>query len=192
MKENRYIIMGVALIIIGVVGLIAINLVCSNEGRMPRMMNQMMMGGGMMQGRGMMGGKGMMGDMMKNMDEINQKTEFSSNGERIFYTGTNSDGEIIKNSHGMEGVGCAMCHGADAQGMRMMMMDIPSLKWTYLANSKGHSHSTGRKHPPYTKPSFNVCVLAGIDPAGNELSTMMPRWEMESKELDDLVEYLKK
>ena len=191
MKENRHLITGVVLIIIGVVGLIVVNLVCFNEGRMPRMMSQMMMGGGMMQGRGMMGEKGMMRDMMKNMDEINRKTEFSSNGERIFYTGTNSNGEIIKNSHGMEGVGCAMCHSADGRGMRMMM-DIPSLKWSYLADPNGHSHSSGRKHPPYTEPSFNVCVLAGIDPAGNELSTMMPRWEMESEDLDDLIKYLKK
>ena len=71
----------------------------------------------------MMGG--MMQDMMRNMENIDKKTRFSSNGERIFYSGINSKGEAINNSHGMQGVGCAMCHGADGKGMRMMMIDVP-------------------------------------------------------------------
>ncbi len=185
MKENRHLAIGLVLIVAGILGVIAVNRVCSSGDMMPGMMGSMMMSGGMMQGRGMMGG------MMNNMEKINRKTEFSSNGERIFYTGINSEGEAIKNSHGMQGVGCAMCHGSDAQGMRMMMMDIPSLKWSYLIDPKGHTHPNGRTHPPYTEPSFNVCVLAGIDPAGNELSTMMPRWEMSSDDLEDLIKYLK-
>lgn len=140
---------------------------------------------------GMMGGNGMMGDMMRNMEEIERKTEFSSAGERVFFRGIGSKGEFIKNSHGMQGVGCAMCHGADAKGMQMMMMDVPSLKWGYLIESKGHIHSNGRSHPPFTESSFKSCVLARIDPSGNELSTMMPRWQMSNEDLDDLVAYLK-
>jgi cytochrome c oxidase subunit 2 len=149
------------------------------------MMGRMMMDSGTMRGRGMMG------DMMNNMEKVDRKIEFSSNGERIFYTGINSRGKAIKNSHGMQGVGCAMCHGADSQGIRMMMMDIPPLTWGYLTDPDGHTHPGGRRHPPYTEPSFNVCVLAGIDPAGNALNAMMPRWEMESGDLADLTEYLK-
>lgn len=144
-----------------------------------------MMGGGMMKGGGMMGG------MMKNMDEIEKKTAFSSDGERIFFRGVNSRGEFIKNSHGMEGVGCAMCHGANAGGMRMMMMDVPPLKWSSLTDPKGHTHPNGRSHPAFTESSFKACVIAGMDPAGNELSTMMPRWEMTDEDLDSLIEYLK-
>ncbi len=125
--------------------------------------------------------QGMMGD---------KRTEFSSNGERIFFTGVNSKGESIKNSHEMQGVGCSMCHGSDAQGTRMMT-DVPSLSWKYLTDSKGHVHPGGRSHPPFTESSFKSCVLAGIDPAGNELNSMMPRWEMSSEDLDDLIKYLK-
>lgn len=147
--------------------------------------------GGMMGGGGMMEDGGMMGDMMKNMEDINRKIEFSSSGERVFFRGIDPKGGFIKNSHGMRGVGCAMCHGADANGMRMMMMDVPPLKWSYLTDPKGHIHSNGRSHLPFTESSFKSCVLAGFDPAGNRLSTMMPRWQMSNEVLDDLIAYLK-
>ena len=84
-----------------------------------------------------------------------------------------------------------MCHGAEAKGMRMMMMDVPALSWESLSDPEGHAHPSGRKHPPYTEPSFKVCVLAGVDPGGNQLSGMMPRWQMSSEDLDDLTAYLK-
>lgn len=168
----------------GIIGLLVI--LCSiilsvhlEAGMMDRMMRE----------RGMM--RGMMGDMMRNMEEIDKKNEFSSIGERIFFRGVNSKGEFLKNSHGMQGVGCAMCHGADAKGMRMMMMDVPTLKWNYLTEPKGHTHANGRKHPPFTESSFKICVLAGVDPAGNQLSTMMPRWQMSEEDLDKLIDYLK-
>jgi hypothetical protein len=188
MKKNRHLIIGVVLIVAGVLGLTLVHQFSMRGfpgGMGMGMMGRMMMDSGMMRARGMMG------DMMNNMEKMDRKTEFSSNGERIFYTGINSRGEVIKNSHGMQGVGCAMCHGADSQGMRMMMMDIPPLTWGYLTSPEGHTHPGGRSHPPYTEPSFNVCVLAGIDPAGNGLNAMMPRWAMESDDLDDLTKYLK-
>lgn len=143
-----------------------------------------------MMGNGMMG-RGMMEDMMRNMEEIGKKTSFSSNGERIFYTGINSEGKVIKNNHGMQGAGCAMCHGVDARGMRMMMMDVPGIRWDILIDPKGHVHPDGRRHPPFTEESFKVCVLLGIDPSGNQLSTMMPRWQISKEDLDYLIGYLK-
>lgn len=139
-------------------------------------------GGRMGMGRGM---GGMMHGMMRE-----KKTDFSSNGERIFFTGINSKGEPIKNSHDMQGVGCSMCHSSDAQGMRMMM-DIPPLNWKYLTDPKGHTHASGRSHPPFTESLFKACVLAGVDPAGNQLNNMMPRWQISGEDLDDLIEYLK-
>ena len=183
MEERIYLFSGLMLLIAGTVGLLAIG--CAGYGRTGDMMT-----GGMM-GRGMMEGRGMMGDMMRNMDEIDRKTEFSSVGERIFYRGVNSKGEIIKNSQGMRGAGCAMCHGADAKGMQMMMMDVPQLRWDYLADPEGHVHPSGRNHPPFTESSFITCVIAGADPSGNKLYTMMPTWEMSGEDIDDLIQYLK-
>lgn len=181
MERKLYLIIGLSLIVIGIIGL---SLIMNRRDYFR--MGPFMMGSGMM--RGMMG-RGMMEEMMRNMEEIDRKREFSSNGERIYYTGINSGGEVIRNSHGMKGVGCAMCHGADARGMRMMMAE-PSLRWEILVDPKGHIHPDGRRHPPFTEASFKVCVLTGVDPAGNPLSTMMPRWQISNEDLDDLIGYL--
>lgn len=163
MKETTRLVTGLLLVLTGIFGVMATG--CCRCWRTDK---TTMMNGGMMQGRGMMGG--MMGDMMRNMEEIERKTEFSSRGEQLFFTGTDLKGEHIKNSHGMQGVGCAMCHGADANGMKMMMMDVPPLRWQSLVDPKGHIHPSGRRHPPFTEPSFKTCVIAGTDPAGNSLS----------------------
>jgi hypothetical protein len=72
-----------------------------------------------------------------------------------------------------------------------MMMDVPDIRWNNLTDPKGHIHKDGRRHPAYTEESFKTCVLAGIDPGGNQLSTMMPRWEMSKEDIDDLIGYLK-
>lgn len=183
MNRKLYLIIGLSLIAIGIIGLYTI----MNRRDYFRM-GSFMVGSGMM--RGMMG-RGMMEEMMRNMEEIDRKREFSSNGERIYYNGINSRGEVIKNSHGMQGIGCAMCHGADAMGMRMMTMDVPAVKWDTLVDPKGHIHPDGRRHPPFSDASFKVCVLAGVDPAGNSLSTMMPKWQISDEDLDDLIGYLK-
>ncbi len=182
MKKNRYLIIGLALIAAGMLGLITMSL--SFMGSLNRGMGRGMMGG-------MMWGQGMMGGMMRGMDDKSQKTEFSSNGERIYFTGINARGKVIKNSHGIEGLGCAMCHGADAEGMRMMMMDVPPLRWKTLTALGDHIHTNGRKHPAFTEATFKTCVLAGVDSAGNRLSTMMPRWQMSNEDLNDLIDYLK-
>ncbi|MEK6682503.1 MAG: cytochrome c [Nitrospirota bacterium] len=169
---------GLLFITAGIMGLFLTSyLFGSNRGF--NMMGRMGMMRGM--GSGMMGGGMMQGQ---------EKTVFSSNGEKIFFKGINSKGEIIKNTHGMQGVGCAMCHGADARGSKMMM-DVPDIRWSSLINPEGHVHSSGRRHPPYTEESFKTCVIAGIDPAGNQLSTMMPKWEMSKEDLEDLISYLK-
>lgn len=133
---------------------------------------------------------GMMGDMMDGMMGTGQERRYASAGERIYQAGIGFDGRPIKNSHRMEGVGCAMCHGREGQGMRMMMMEVPPLKWDYLSDPEGHNHP-GRSHPPFNEAAFKVCILAGKDPAGNTLSAMMPRWEMSGRDMDSLIEYLK-
>lgn len=143
-----------------------------------------------MMGSGMMGGGQNQCDAMMGNSAVASDMRFSSNGERIFHTGVNSKGDVIKNTHGMQGAGCAMCHGADAKGTKMMM-EAPDIRWSTLMNPEGHVHTSGRRHPAYTKESFKTCVLAGIDPAGTQLSAMMPKWEISKDDLDDLISYLK-
>lgn len=190
MGKSIQLFIGVILFIVGVVGLIFYYRITPFQ-TMPMFMGRGMEGmmDGMMGGRGMM--RRMMMGMMRNMEEIDKKTEFTSTGERIFFRGIDSKGGFMKNSHGMQGVGCAMCHGSEAQGTLMMMVDVPPLRWEYLTRPGGHTHSGGRSPPPFTEASFKSCVLTGIDPAGNALSAMMPRWEMSGEDLDGLIEYLK-
>src|SRR5205807_5344834 len=58
----------------------------------------------------------------------------TDNGRRIFLHGTTSAGRVVENSHGMEGVGCAMCHGSDGRGG--MMHGIPSPDITYRSEEQ--------------------------------------------------------
>ncbi|CAG0966931.1 hypothetical protein ANRL2_01333 [Anaerolineae bacterium] len=167
MKMSTLLAIGIFLLVAGVIGLLLF-FPPMGDFRMPGI------------------GDGMMDGMMG----AGRERRYASAGERIYQAGIGSDGRPIRNSHGMEGVGCAMCHGRNGQGVRMMMMEVPSLDWNYLSSPGGHRHP-GRSHPPFTEATFNVCVLAGKDPAGNTLSAMMPRWEMSESDMDRLIEYLK-
>ncbi|TLY19820.1 MAG: hypothetical protein E6K67_03830, partial [Nitrospirae bacterium] len=51
----------------------------------------------------------------------------TDNGRRIFLYGTTAGGQVVENSHGMEGVGCAMCHGADGRGGIMHGIAAPDI-----------------------------------------------------------------
>ena len=126
-------------------------------------------------------------------------TNFRSNGERIYFTGTSETGPPITaqmaGMHRMPAsqVSCAMCHGEDARGstVRMMMstVDAPAIRWEHLAE-EDHSDEHGEEHPAYTVETFKRAVTEGLDPSGEELHWSMPRWDMTDAQLDDLVLYL--
>jgi cytochrome c oxidase subunit 2 len=124
---------------------------------------------------------------------------FSSNGERIFLTGTSDTGSPI--SSRMEGMqrmppgrmSCASCHGADAHGGTVQMMmtgvEAPDIRWEHLTN-EDHAEEHGEQHPTYTRETFERAVTEGLDPEGEELHWMMPRWDMTQAQLDDLIAFL--
>lgn len=116
----------------------------------------------------------------------------TDNGRRIFLHGTTSAGRVVENSHGMEGVGCAMCHGPDGRGG--MMHGIPASDITYaaLTDPNGHEHEfMDRRHPAFNRETIKAAIVAGIDPAGNTLHEEMPRWTgLSAADLDDLIDYL--
>ncbi len=98
----------------------------------------------------------------------------SDNGRRIFLHGTTDAGRLVENSHGMEGVGCAMCHGEDGRGGMMHGVPAPEITFLGLTDPAGHDHD-----------------VTGIDPAGNSLHEEMPRWTgLTGRDLDDLIDYL--
>jgi len=130
---------------------------------------------------------------------------FSSNGERIYMTATNNQGEQIEYSGG-PGLGgmmmgayltCASCHAADGRGgvhtMHMQIMDAPDIRYTSLAE-EAEEHGAGDhedEHGEYDLEDFRQAVIEGKHPDGNELSQDMPRWQINDDDLADLFEFLK-
>jgi mono/diheme cytochrome c family protein len=88
---------------------------------------------------------------------------------------------------------CATCHGPDASGgtVPMMMGSIkaPDIRWNHLVEEQ-HLDEHNEEHPAYTAESFKRAVTQGLDPSGEELHWMMPRWVMTDTQLDDLIDYL--
>ncbi len=79
---------------------------------------------------------------------------------------------------------CASCHGTDGRGgvhsMGMMQeMDAKDIRWSALEGE-------------FDPEKFRLAVVEGKDPDGSQLSTDMPRWNIGSDDLADLIEYLKK
>jgi cytochrome c oxidase subunit II len=121
---------------------------------------------------------------------------FDSNGEIIYSTGFNSDGEQIPFAGGprwlyRHGGGCADCHGRQGRGGRVVMMstiEAPNIQYGHLVEEE---HGEGEEHPPYTEELIKRAITEGLDPAGRPLDPIMPRWQLSDQDLDDLVDYLK-
>ncbi len=116
----------------------------------------------------------------------------TDNGRRIFLHGMTSTGRVVENSHGMEGVGCAMCHGEHGRGGMMHGIPSPDITYSALTDPKGHEHTfMNRRHPPFNRETIKAAIVAGIDPAGNTLHEEMPRWTgLNPADLEDLIDYL--
>jgi len=144
--------------------------------------------GGNMMGSGMMGG-GMMGNGYS-------KDSFSSNGERVYYTGIESTGKRIGFEGGpmwlhMRGGSCVDCHRTNGKGGVPVMMGtaIPA-DLTNLFTT--HSHGDEKMvMVPYTDDLLKRAITKGIDANGESLDPTMPRWYMPEKESNDLVAYIK-
>ncbi len=116
----------------------------------------------------------------------------TDNGRRIFLHGATSTGRVVENSHGMEGVGCAMCHGPDGHGGTMHGIPAPDITYAALTDPNGHTHGfMDRRHRPFNRETIKAAIVAGIDPAGNTLHEEMPRWTgLSPADLEDLIDYL--
>jgi cytochrome c oxidase subunit II len=125
-------------------------------------------------------------------------TGFESNGERIYFTGTSETGPAITSEmpgmHRMPTgrMACADCHGTDGRGgtVRMMMssFEAPDIRYNTLIEEE---HDGEHGHPPYTDEDIKRAIIEGLDPAGDPLEWMMPRWTMSDEQLNELIEFLK-
>jgi cytochrome c oxidase subunit II len=124
---------------------------------------------------------------------------YASNGERVYFTGqSETDPQITSQMQGMHrmqagSMACADCHGSDGRGgtVRMMMssFDAPDIRYsTLIEGEHGDAHG---EHAPYMDEDIKRAITEGIDPAGEELEWIMPRWEMTDEQLNDLIAYMK-
>ncbi len=131
----------------------------------------------------------------------------SSNGERIYFTATNDQGDLIPYEGGpafggmmmQPRLACVSCHGTDGRGgthvMHMQVMDAPDIRYETLNSEKDEHGSDGESmdhsQSEYDLDMLRQAVVEGKHPDGEALSTDMPRWEMSDQDLADLFEYLK-
>jgi hypothetical protein len=131
-----------------------------------------------------------------------------SNGEQIYFTGSDAEGNRIQYTGGPDFGGmmmgsyltCASCHGPEAHGgvhmMHMQVMDAPDIRYVAL-NSDEHEQGQeeGEAHSgqqgDYDLEDFRQAVVQGKHPDGDALDQDMPRWQMNDKDLADLFAFLK-
>jgi cytochrome c553 len=125
-------------------------------------------------------------------------SQYSSNGERIYYTGITNNGEEIHYSGGMMmRMSCADCHGDTGEGgFNIMMYDVTSTDIRYdvltrAYETKNESEDGHHNHIPYNDTTIKAAITTGVEPDGEELSLAMPRWRLSDDDLDDLLDYLK-
>jgi cytochrome c oxidase subunit 2 len=125
-------------------------------------------------------------------------TDFTSNGEMIYYTGVNESGWQIPISGGphwlyVHGGSCVSCHGVNGRGgvPIMMSVSVPSdITYEYLT-SVGEHADEHEEHSPYTDETIKIAIREGKDPSGENLDYTMPRWDMSDSDVGDIIEYLK-
>ena len=125
-----------------------------------------------------------------------QPEESLSNGQTIYFTGRNQQGQRIPFDGApmwlsMHGGSCASCHGADGRGGAPVMMgtEIPGdIRYSHLTEEE---HEEGEEHPPYTDELIKRAITLGLNPAGEPLDPTMARWRMSDQDLNDLIEYMK-
>lgn len=154
-------ILGLALIVIALVGMVAVVAISANR-------------------------------MWPDSDD-ERRARFRSNGERIYYTATSESGQIPFTGGprwlAVHGGGCVNCHGPDGRGGTVVPMTSEVAPDIRLPTLTSEEH--GGDHAPYTEETIRRAITQGIDPEGERLSYVMPRWRMSGEDLDDLISYLR-
>lgn len=125
-------------------------------------------------------------------DEFDGGRERRTLGESIFLDGIGQDGrEVPRSGPGMMmgRIGCADCHGADGRGRRVRMMmgtlRSPDIRYDALTSEHEDGEAAWRDE------DIRQAVTEGVEPNGDELSRLMPRWNLSDEEFDALLEHLR-
>jgi ABC-type branched-subunit amino acid transport system substrate-binding protein len=87
---------------------------------------------------------------------------------------------------------CASCHGLDGRGKSEGGVIPSNITWEALTKPGGIRHPNRREYPPYTDHLLDRAITRGLDPAGNPLAFVMPRYGMSREDLVALRTYLKR
>lgn len=122
-----------------------------------------------------------------------------SHGRQIYRLGTSPSGKEIlaylgESSLEVPGstMPCANCHGLDGHGKPEAGVNPSGLSWETLTKPYAVARANGRQRPPYTERGLELAITRGIDPGGNQLLNVMPRYQMSRDDLSDLILYLKR
>ncbi len=78
--------------------------------------------------------------------------------------------------------------------MMMGRFDVPDITWGNLTQEEHYEEEPGKdeheEHPPYIEETLRRAITRGIDPAGESLDELMPRWRISEPDLDDLLEFI--
>ncbi len=85
---------------------------------------------------------------------------------------------------------CVRCHRADGRGGLEGGVEIPNIRWSRLS---GPVAAAGRSkpRPAYSAESLAKAIVFGVDSAGRALDVLMPRYDLDSGDLSDLISYLR-
>jgi len=118
-------------------------------------------------------------------------------GRQIYLQGTSQSGKPIFAYLGDDSLEvpastlpCASCHGTNGQGTPEGGVNPANLTLETLTKPYGQTHPSGRKHPAYTNRGIELAITRGLDPGGNRLLPVMPRYSMSREDMSDLILYL--
>lgn len=85
---------------------------------------------------------------------------------------------------------CADCHGRDGKGSLEGGVAASDVRWSALSKPARRSGASSRDRPAFDRKSLAQAITRGRDPAGHVLHVAMPLYEMDTSDLEDLMDYL--
>jgi ABC-type branched-subunit amino acid transport system substrate-binding protein len=126
-------------------------------------------------------------------------TPEEEDGKKIFLEGLSPSGAAVSATVGVQlvpvpgsAVPCGNCHGADGLGRPEGGVQPSVITWSELTKPYGHLHDNGRKHAAFTEKTLADTLVRGVDPGGNRLDPVMPRYALSQRDQSALIAYLKR
>ncbi|NQZ09665.1 MAG: ABC transporter substrate-binding protein [Algicola sp.] len=122
-------------------------------------------------------------------------------GQQIYLTGESPSGQPIQARLNNSGallpatlMPCVNCHKYDGIGVTEGGITPADIRWFSLTKPYGITAQTGRPgekiRPPYNQRNIKKAIAMGINAAGETLNQMMPRYQLNHQDMQDLIAYL--